>query len=116
MLATCLALVRPVNMNDRDAEEWLRVAAKELIGLPLGLVDNACAVARRKCTHHGQIIPTIMAELEPELARQRSIDEAARAVEIIPRSRRLTAEQWIPTREELDAIKQQAAQNLAANR
>ncbi len=58
-LAACFALVRPVSMNDEAAAEWLAVAVNELAGYELPRLRQGFAAARRQCTHHGQIIPTI---------------------------------------------------------
>lgn len=72
-LTACLALVRPVGMSGREAEDWLSAAASTLEHLPLDLLDAACAEARRTCTHHSQIVPAIVAASRPTIeARQRT--------------------------------------------
>lgn len=63
-LAACFALVRPVSMTDDAAAEWLAVAASELAGYRAGLLKIGMAAARKTCTHHGQIIPAIIREME----------------------------------------------------
>lgn len=78
MLASCLALVRPVGMAQADADEWLRVAARELSYLPGDLLADGAAHARRTCTHHGQIVPAIIKETDERLAARR---KATRPVE-----------------------------------
>lgn len=60
-LSACLALVRPVGMGDDAATEWLAVAAAEVIDMPRWAFVEACKTARHTCTHHGQIIPHILA-------------------------------------------------------
>lgn len=63
-LSACLALVRPVSMSDDAATEWLTVAAAEISGVSRSRLNAACRTARRECTYHGQILPTILRELE----------------------------------------------------
>lgn len=63
-LSACLALVRPVSMSDDAATEWLTVAAAEIGSVSIDRLRLACRKARRECTFHGQLIPTIMRELE----------------------------------------------------
>lgn len=63
-LSACLALVRPVSMGTEMATEWLTVAATEVEAfatLRPTMFREACGIARRECTHHGQIIPKILA-------------------------------------------------------
>ena len=67
-LSACLALVRPVSMGDDMAKEFLTVAAKTVLGFaerrPIAFLA-ACDRARRDCTHHGQIVPTILKTARP---------------------------------------------------
>lgn len=63
-LAGCLALVRPVGMSEEAAAEWLAVAATELAGYSRRLVTSSLAEARRRCTHHGQIVPFVINDME----------------------------------------------------
>lgn len=63
-LSGCLALVRPVGMSDEQADEWLTVAAQSLGGFSLSTIAGAASVARRKCRHHSEIVPAIVAECE----------------------------------------------------
>lgn len=63
-LAASFSLVRPVGMGDDAAEEWLAVAATELVGYPSHLIEIACSTARQTCTHHAQIVPAIIAGLK----------------------------------------------------
>jgi hypothetical protein len=60
-LQRCLALVRPVGMSDDMARDWLTAAVAEVRNVPLGTLARACADVRKTATHHGQIIPAIMA-------------------------------------------------------
>lgn len=59
-LSACLAVVRPVGMSDSAATEWLAVAAAEVRNMPKSAIDAGCREARQTCTHHGQILPTIL--------------------------------------------------------
>lgn len=61
LLTTCLALVRPVGFSDDNARDWLRVAAQEIADIRLDILEYACREARRKATHHAQIVPAIVA-------------------------------------------------------
>ena len=63
-MSACLALVRPVGMNDNTATEWLAVAASEVMGMDRKQFENGCRDARQTCTHHGQILPTILKQQE----------------------------------------------------
>lgn len=61
-LSACLALVRPVGMTEGETIDWLEVAADTLSHLPIDLVERGARAARTTCTHHGQIVPAIIAE------------------------------------------------------
>lgn len=63
-LAACLALVRPVGMTEDAAAEWLAVAAGELAGYRRGSVLAALSEARKRCTHHGQIVAFVIKHME----------------------------------------------------
>lgn len=56
----CLALVRPVSMGSDHVKEWLVVAMREVKDMRPGAFKAGCAEARTTCTHHGQIVPTIL--------------------------------------------------------
>ena len=47
-------------MDKQTATEWLTVAANEVQGIPLPVLRQAAAEARKTCTHHGQIVPAIL--------------------------------------------------------
>lgn len=63
-IASCLGLVRPVGMSDGMAEEWVRIAARDLGSFPDSTIAAACQKARMICNHHGKILPTVIAECE----------------------------------------------------
>lgn len=45
---------------DRDhVKEWLVVAMREVMNMRPSAFRAGCDEARRTCTHHGQIVPTI---------------------------------------------------------
>lgn len=83
LLTACLALVRPVGMQQADADTWLRVAAGEVAHIPFELLDEACRVARRTCTHHAQIVPTIIRESSDHLAMLQTLG-ARRSPDEVP--------------------------------
>ena len=84
-LTACLALVRPVGMSPDEAEDWLAVAAQEVMAYPPGILSAACLSARRSCTHHAQIVPHIVAEAEAEWQRQSRLhDYAPRHIIALP--------------------------------
>lgn len=47
-------------MSEDAATEWLAVAANEVLGMPRYSFEAGCREARQTCTHHGQILPTIL--------------------------------------------------------
>lgn len=113
LLTSCLTLVKPVGMSAQDTGAWLAVAAEEIAHLPEAVLTSACTVARRTCTHHGQIVPTILREAEPDLARLRRIAELDAERDAPSLS---APEPWKPTADELERIKSEAAANLKASR
>lgn len=117
-LASCLALVRPVGMAQGDADEWLRVAAREIAHLPSEMLTYGCSVARKNCTHHGQIIPTIIKTVgewyEVTQNRLRMAENAVRREEVQPKADPFQIE-WKPTLNELDQIKANVAKALKAH-
>jgi hypothetical protein len=52
-------------MSDDAATEWLAVAASEVLNMEPSLFFDACAEARKSCTHHGQIIPAVLNHRSP---------------------------------------------------
>ena len=68
MLGASLALVRPVGMSPKETSEWIDVAIDTLSHLPLPVFEAGVRAARTKCTHHSQIVPTIVAETRDALA------------------------------------------------
>ena len=67
-LSACLALVRPVGMTEDETLDWLEAAADTLAYIPAELVQRGAALARRRCTHHSQIVPAIIDETKDALA------------------------------------------------
>jgi len=61
-LNRALALVRPVSMTDETASDWLAAAIGETADMSDAAFKAAVGRARKSCTYHGQIIPTIAAE------------------------------------------------------
>ncbi|MXO67775.1 hypothetical protein GRI72_02870 [Altererythrobacter marinus] len=51
-------------MTDDAAAEWLAVAANELEGYRAGILRIGLGEARKTCTHHGQIVPTVIKAME----------------------------------------------------
>lgn len=99
-------------MSNDMAEEWLTVAVRELHDADPDAVVHVAETVRRTCTHHGQIIPLMIAELEKcRLERSTRLSQEAdlRAPVYLPKP-----PQWHPTIEELDEIKRAAADALRA--
>lgn len=72
-LQRCLALVRPVGMTDSAARDWLTAAVAEVAEFARLRPEKfgyACSDVRKVATHHGQIVPGILAKqfFEWELA------------------------------------------------
>lgn len=59
-LMACLSLVRPVTMDRDHVKEWLAVAMREVATMRPTAFKAGCAEARQQCSHHGQIVPTII--------------------------------------------------------
>jgi hypothetical protein len=97
-------------MTADDQQAWLRVAAKELAHLPPDILADACAKARRTCTHHGQIVPAIIKESADWIALRKNAARNSEPVEALPKPDR-----WVPEPGELERIKAEAAANLRVN-
>lgn len=68
MLSASLALVRPVGMAEKETEDWLTVACEALAHLPFRIFADGARSARHTCTHHSQIVPTIIAVTREAMA------------------------------------------------
>lgn len=82
-LNRALNLVRAVGMSDEMASDWLASAVVELRELPDGAFLAGCTKARRTCTHHAQIVPTILdegAKAQTATATDRFLSEWDRAM------------------------------------
>lgn len=66
-LSACLSLVRPVGMTEAETKDWLSIAAETLAHIPVHILERGAWAARAKCTHHSQIVPTIVAETQTAL-------------------------------------------------
>ena len=78
MVGACLALVRPVGMSTREAEDWIFVATETVAHFPAQFLEAACRHARRTCAHHSKIVPCIVEEadrLMRHAASMRRFDE-----------------------------------------
>lgn len=67
-LSACLALVRPVGMTEGETMDWLAIAAETVAHIPPQIIETGARAARGKCTHHSQIVPTIITETRDALA------------------------------------------------
>jgi len=114
-LTTCLALVRPVGMPEADAADWLHTAAGDVAHLPEDILVDACREARRTCTHHAQIVPTIIRDGEVRLRQRRTI-RAAMEPAPADAPKLAAPEPWMPTPEELAQLHRDAAARLSADR
>ena len=78
-LQRCLALVRPVGMSDEAAEQWLMAAVAEVIHITPPVLSRACSDVRKTATHHGQIVPAILASdaVKSHEAHQRTLRRLA---------------------------------------
>ena len=112
-------MVRPVGLTDDNARDWLRVAAGEVADIQTDLLEEACAEARRTCTHHGQIIPAIIKHSEDRMVPRRKLAAIQRAAadEAIRRQHQQdlpAPDVWHPSQDEIDEIKRLATRNLRA--
>jgi hypothetical protein len=81
-LSTCLALVRPVGMTVDEAEDWIRVAVGELLEYPAGVLHEAAVETRRTCTHHSQIVPSIVSAADERMAHIRRMAELSVPIDL----------------------------------
>ena len=73
-LSACLALVRPAGMTEDMATEWLAVAASTLTGLSEYELAKGFRQARLECSHHSQIVPTVMKANAEAIAYRKQMD------------------------------------------
>lgn len=78
-------------MSEAEAEDWLGVAVGTVLDYPAGILDRAALEARRTCTHHSQIVPSIIREADALMARDASLREASVNVAALPVAKRLPA-------------------------
>lgn len=71
-LTTCLMLVAPVGMTERQREEWLTVAWGTLSHLPPDLLAIGAAAARQTADHPSKIVPIIIGETTKALADRKA--------------------------------------------
>lgn len=112
MVASALALVRPVGMGEEAADEWIALAANELRDIPADLLEEAVVAVRRTCTHHGQIVPTVFAHVQDRWDERKRLRFGH--IERGPRRKADPAptEWWQPSAEELEAVKRGLADKL----
>ena len=73
-LSACLTLVRPINMSDDAASDWIAVAASQLTDLAPHEVRNGARYARDVCEFHSQIVPAIRKANEGAIEYRRKMD------------------------------------------
>lgn len=83
-LTACLALVRPVGMQEGEVETWLDAASVAVEHLPADILADACAKVQRTVTHHGQIIPAIIAETAERYEGRKRVCTPRRELEALP--------------------------------
>lgn len=67
-LSASFALVKPAGMTPKETKDWIRVACGALQHLPFHIFEAGARDARLTCTHHSQIVPTIVAGTKEALA------------------------------------------------
>lgn len=112
MVASALALVRPVGMSDAAADDWIALAANELRDIPADLLDEAAVHVRRTCTHHGQIVPAVFGHVQDRWDERKRLRFGH--IERGPRRNADPApsEWWQPSADELDAVKRDLVDKL----
>lgn len=112
MVASALALVRPVGMGDAAADDWIALAANELRDIPADLLDEAAVHVRRTCTHHGQIVPAVFGHVQDRWDERKRLRFGH--IERGPRRNADPAppEWWQPGADELEAVKRGIADKL----
>jgi len=118
LLTSCLALVRPVGLSDENARDWLLVAAGEVGFIHADLLEEACAAARRACTHHGQIVPAIIKHAAERMDARNRLEAQRQQTEREEQWRKERAalpkpDEWHPTIAELDELRRRATSDLS---
>lgn len=67
-LSASLSLVRPVGMTEGETMDWLAVAVDATSDIPFDIFEKGCRTARKRCTHHSQIVPAIVEETREDIA------------------------------------------------
>jgi hypothetical protein len=62
-------------MDEHEAEEWLGAAVSAIGTVRIDVLDRACLTARRTCTHHSQIVPAVIAEVDSAAAQAARLTE-----------------------------------------
>lgn len=84
LLTSCLALVRPVGMTEEEAEDWLSVALGVVAEYSATSLRVAARKAQKSCTHHAQIVPTIVEHCEAYGAPARIWEGAWQGKDLLP--------------------------------
>jgi hypothetical protein len=69
-------------MADGDVRDWLGVALGEVVKYPPDVIDYAAGEARRTCTHHAQIVPTIIEAAEERMAHRRRMADLSAPIDL----------------------------------
>jgi len=69
-------------MTAAEAEDWLGVAVGEVLQYPAAVLHEAAVEARRTCTHHAQIVPTLTAAAEERMEHYRRMAELSAPVPV----------------------------------
>ena len=83
-LLGCLTLVVPVGMDRQRRIEWVEVARATVAHVPLDLLREGCAHARKVADHPRMIVPAIIQATEAAVKSRRNM-----ATTVIPRERRI---------------------------
>ena len=115
LLTSCLALVRPAGLSDDNARDWLRMASSELGYIPIDILADAAAHARRTCDHHSKIVPAIVKFADAEIAERRRhiVRSDEYAQDALPAS---SEPHWVPEPGELERIKADVAAQFPSRR
>lgn len=108
-LQRCFALVRPVGMTDSAARDWLLAAAAECGNMSDQAFKEGAATARRECTHHGQIVPTILKAKVESAPTDRFLSDWHNSVRALAGARK---PQIADQRTEAQKLIEQATDNL----
>lgn len=77
-----IGLIRP-NLSVEQKDEWISIALDDLVGFPAWMLLEALPIVRRSVTFEGEVIPAVLAIVEPKAMKlQRELRNVETLAEI----------------------------------